>query len=347
MLYGSLVKADFPIPQRDPSNPQNPYRVWVTMKGEVADAILTDLPGCLVKGQQARVGVNRDFIVKVCQWFADKATGGLPVPYPGNNAKQKSFQEGMESILGGDPFKSALPIFTQANGNRFVSGYTKLKQLRLFHDANAASDYRDEIYKELVGGRIVIVDLHLGPNAVTAHLSEDLAHRLLERQTEAFTSGRDAPSIQVVLEEAHDLFGAERYKDDLDVWVRLAKEGSKLNLGMIYATQEVSGVAHQVLANTKNWVVAHLNNTRELEHLGRFYDFSAFKEAIISSEDKGYVRLKTMSSPYIVPVQVDRYGVDLVNEARAAAGDPPLQPTIGGPQAPSPNGARPDGPEGA
>jgi hypothetical protein len=347
MLYGSLVKADFRIPQRDPGDPQNPYRVWVTMKAEVADAILADVPGSLVKGHQALVGVNRDSIVRVCEWFAGKASGSIPIVYPGDATKQKSFKEGMESILGGDPFKSALPIFTQANGNRFVSGYTKLKQLRPFHDANAATDYRDEIYRELVDGRIVIVDLHLGPNAVTARLSEDLAHRLLERQTEVFTSGEDAPSIQIVLEEAHNLFGAERYKDDLDVWVRLAKEGSKLNLGMIYATQEVSGVAHQVLANTKNWVVAHLNNTRELEHLGRFYDFSAFKDAIISSEDKGYVRLKTMSSPYIVPVQIDRYGIDLVNEARAAAGDPPLQPTIGGRRAPSPNGAGPDGPEGA
>ena len=128
----------------------------------------------------------------------------------------------------------------------------------------------------------------------------------------------------MALEEAHNLFSSERYQDDLDVWVRMAKQASKLKIGMLYATQEVTGVDHQVLANTKNWVVAHLNNSREVNELARFYDFKAFGDAIISHEDKGYVRLKTMSSPYIVPVHIDRYGIELVNEARAAARLPPL-----------------------
>ena len=73
----------------------------------------------------------------------------------------------------------------------------------------------------------------------------------------------------------------------------MAKQASKLKIGMLYATQEVTGVDHQVLANTKNWVVAHLNNSREVNELARFYDFKAFVDAIISHEDKGYVRLKT------------------------------------------------------
>ena len=162
--------------------------------------------------------------------------------------------------------------------------------------------------------------------AITRALSESITRRLLAKQTEVFTSGADVkpPAIQVMLEEAHNLFASDRYKDDADVWVKLAKEASKLNLGMTYATQEVSGVAHQVKANTANWAVAHLNNTKELRELGQFYDFSSFSDAIISAEDRGYVRLKTLSSPYIVPVQIDRYDIELVNEARAAAGDPPL-----------------------
>ena len=90
-----------------------------------------------------------------------------------------------------------------------------------------------------------------------------------------------------MIEEAHNLFSSEKYKNELDVWVRLAKEASKLKIGMLYATQEVTGVDHQVLANTKNWVVAHLNNSREVNELGKFYDFKAFGDAIISDEDIG------------------------------------------------------------
>ena len=161
---------------------------------------------------------------------------------------------------------------------------------------------------------------------MVAPLSEQLVGHLIAEQLAKFTAGKAVPRIQVMVEEAHNLFQADRYRQGTDVWVKLAKEASKLSIGLVYATQEVTGVAHQVLANTKNWVVAHLNNSKEVQELSRFYDFQAHAESIIKADDKGYVRLKTMSSPYIVPVQIDRYGLDLVNEARAAAGEQPLQP---------------------
>jgi DNA helicase HerA-like ATPase len=170
----------------------------------------------------------------------------------------------------------------------------------------------------------VVVDLHLGPSEVIVPLSEQLVGHVIDEQLAQFTKGKDVPRVQVMVEEAHNLFGADAYREGAGVWVKLAKEASKLRIGLIYATQEVTGVAHQVLANTKNWVVAHLNNTKELRELSKFYDFEAHAASIVKAEDKGYVRLKTMSSPYIVPVQIDRYGPDLVNEARAAAGESPL-----------------------
>jgi hypothetical protein len=320
LLYGALAKADFVIPQTHiaPDGKEWPWRAWLSMRKALVDALQAQFGADKVKRVTGgQVGIARDYIIRVIDWLIEREQAR---DLTGDAAA------GLASIVSSDVWRSALPIYTQENQGRLVSGYTKLKPLRSFHTASSKSDYRNEVYKQLVEGKVVIVDLHLGPDAVIRRMSEDLAERLMERQTEVFTSGNEPPHIQVALEEAHNLFSSDRYKDDLDVWVRMAKQGSKLKLGMLYATQEVTGVDHQVLANTKNWVVAHLNNTREVRTLGEFYDFKAFGEAIVSHEDRGFVRLKTMSSPYIVPVQIDRYGLEVVNEARAAAGEPPLIP---------------------
>ncbi len=295
-LYAALIQAGFAVPQQDLKKPQYPYRVWVPMQRDLADAVESTHPGSLKRSQVGSVGVEREALVKVATFLA-------------TDHDDRRIQQLVADWRNNDPCRSAQPILMQMSQGRPVSGYLKLKPLLDFHSPGAASDYLADIYSELVEGRIVVVDLHLGPTDVVAPLSEQLV-----------------PRIQVMVEEAHNLFQADKYRQGTDVWVKLAKEASKLSIGLVYATQEVTGVAHQVLANTKNWVVAHLNNSKEVQELSKFYDFQAHAESIIKAEDKGYVRLKTMSSPYIVPVQIDRYGLDLVNEARAAAGEQPLQP---------------------
>jgi hypothetical protein len=318
LLYGALAKADFPLPRQDPADPKWPWRAWVTVRKELVDEMekqLEEGPHFVRARNGHSIGVERGSITTVLDWLIARSEAG------DLSGKAK---EGLQSIIDGDAWRSALPIYTQENQGRAVSGYTKLKPLQSFHTPSSRSDYRSDVYKELVEGRVVIMDLHLGPDRVVRKMSENLASFVMEKQTEVFTSGEKPPLVQVVIEEAHNLFSSDKYKDELDVWVRLAKEASKLRIGMIYATQEVTGVAHQVLANTKNWVVAHLNNTHEVNELAKFYDFKAFSSSIINHEDKGYVRLKTMSSPFIIPVHIDKYGRELVNEGRAAAGDPPL-----------------------
>lgn len=320
LLYGALAKADFPIPRHEyyPNGTTYPWRAWICIKKALADEMERAIgEGHFIRANsKPMIGVNRGSLQTVIDWIVERSDR--------NDLDNVEAKKGLQSIASGDPWRSALPIYTQEYQKRPVSGYTKLRQMALFHSPSSRKDYRSEVYSELEAGRIVIVDLHLGPDKVIRQLSESLASYIMERQTTTFTEGKDPLHIQVTIEEAHNLFSSGKYKDELDPWVRLAKEGSKLHIGMLYATQEVTGVDHQVLANTKNWVVAHLNNAREVSELGKFYDFKAFGDAIIAHEDKGYVRLKTMSSPFIVPVQIDRYGIDLVNEARVAAGEPPL-----------------------
>ena len=116
--------------------------------------------------------------------------------------------------------------------------------------------------------------------------------------------------IQFYFEEAHNLFPKKDDKDLSQIYNRIAKEGAKLNLGMIYATQEVSSISGNILKNTQNWFIAHLNNDDEIKELRKYYDFSDFADALIrfsAKNDKGFVRMKTYSNPFVVPVQIKRF----------------------------------------
>lgn len=319
-LYGALCKAGFALPDKQaPPNERYDYSVVVNAAADLVAAVNATAGRTVMR--QLRDGspiyaVDGPDIQDCVQAIVDIRTDD-------NHPDQAA----AENFCKDSRWQATEPIFSGHATSGNVRGWRNLLELRPFHDAATQRLPAQEIYEHLLDGRIVIVDLHVGTPSVIQSLSEAIARYLIGRQTQTFTSGVAAdelPRVQVMLEEAHNLFSSERYRDDADVWVTMAKESAKLGLAMAYATQEVSGVAHQVKANTANWVVAHLNNTKEVRDLSQFYDFKAFGESIISSEDKGYVRLKTLSSPYIVPVQIDRYGIDLVNEARAAADEEPL-----------------------
>jgi DNA helicase HerA-like ATPase len=212
-----------------------------------------------------------------------------------------------------EDLKALLIFLTQRKkpgGNRDVSGYLKLRGLKELHTDTIGKPFEEEIMAELRAGGIVIVDLSQGNPEVQRLYSERICRQIFNDAMGRFIRSEPNNFIQFYFEEAHNLFPKKDDKDLSQIYNRIAKEGAKLNLGMIYATQEVSSISANILKNTQNWFVAHLNNEDETKEIRKYYDYGDFVEGLVrfsAQSDKGFVRMKTYSNPFVVPVQVDRF----------------------------------------
>ena len=99
--------------------------------------------------------------------------------------------------------------------------------------------------------------------------------------------------------------------DNNNIWARIAKEGAKFNIGMVYSTQEPSSLQTNILKNTENWFIAHLNNTDETKQISKFNDFADFTSSIINVAEAGLIKVRTRSSYYTIPVHMDLFKAPL------------------------------------
>lgn len=210
-----------------------------------------------------------------------------------------------------DRLTGLLSIFEYANGVR------ALRPLLGEHSANSDGDYAESVVDDLLAGRLVIFDQSLGDPDLNRAAAERIMWALFNRQKEAFVSPKKdkngelvpPPDVLVYAEEAHNLLPSNSGADTSNIWSRVAKEGSKYRIGIVYATQEPSSIQSNIMKNTDNWFVAHLNNADETKELKKYYDFDDFVQSILQVPDPGFLRMRTLSNPYIVPVQVQRFQV--------------------------------------
>lgn len=210
-----------------------------------------------------------------------------------------------------DTLTGLLAIFEYPNGIR------ALRDLREEHDPNTTGDYAERVVDDVRNGKLVIIDQSLGSPEMNKYAAERIMWSLFNRQKQDFVNPRQGangevlppPDVLVYAEEAHNLLPSGTTSDTTSIWSRTAKEGSKYRIGLVYATQEPSSIQSNIMKNTDNWFVAHLNNTDEIRELRKYYDFEDFAEQTLRVPDPGFIRMRTLSNPYIVPIQVNRFSV--------------------------------------
>ncbi|MBO9496482.1 DUF87 domain-containing protein [Thalassotalea sp. G20_0] len=248
----------------------------------------------------------KDFILD-----AREADRRIQREYDPQKPKTGVYGDRLRSSNNSDPwFDDTLKALANLIGHKNdIGGYIKCKSylgpLSELHSVSGSGEVEADIYNLLSDGKIVIIDLSVGSSAIREAISERIAREIFMRSMGIFHQGQASPNIVLYVEEAHNLIGRDAKPDE--TWPRIAKEGAKANISLVYATQEPSSVQPNIMANTENWIVTHLNNDDELRVLGKFYDFADFSLSLKRAQDVGFARVKTLSSPYVVPTQIDLF----------------------------------------
>ena len=145
---------------------------------------------------------------------------------------------------------------------------------RVWHDLNSDEDYAEAVVRQVREGNLVIIDQLLGEPDLNRQAAERIVRGLFKAQQQNFINAeidKDTgeivrpPHVIIYAEEAHTLLPRSSEDDNTNIWARIAKEGAKFNIGMVYSTQEPSSIQANILKNTENWFIAHLNKHRRDE----------------------------------------------------------------------------------
>ncbi len=194
-----------------------------------------------------------------------------------------------------------IPRSATSSGPKIIQNYRK------FHDPKAG-DFVFEIINNLNNGKTTILDLGNAPPEVTDYFSRYLSEAIFYEQVEKFSNNvLGNHYVQLYFEEAHNLFPSKE-KDEIDIYRRIAKEGAKYHIGMVYSTQSPSTINRDLLAQTENFFVAHLSSQDEVDALIRVNAaYEGLKYDILQTRTVGYMRMLTRSHRFVIPIQAHKF----------------------------------------
>ena len=292
MWYALLHRAEYdapniPVPINFPANVkedliENVQGIWQTPDGRFAE---NGQPIPVLREMYRRVATLYREHGNARGWFENSQDGS---PY---------FNDVEQNLLR-----------TLSDDSLIAHNY--IRPFNQYHSLGGISVF-DEIVEHVQAGTSVFIDMAQSNEVVRNNLVDRICREIYRNQNSLFNSedGVGERFIMFYFEEAHRLFN----KDDTDlnsIYNLLAKEGAKLNIAMVYSTQSMTTVSPDLIKNTDNFLIAHLDDDREAREVARKYAFRDIADDVQRIQSKGFVRMITRSHRFALPVQIHLFKAD-------------------------------------
>ena len=179
----------------------------------------------------------------------------------------------------------------------------------------------ESIWKDMCSQKIIIIDLASLPSEVVARtISEQVASFILSKSSQLFGDSEQQDFFKtfesiIFIEEAQNYLSPEKISAGNGIFERLAKEGRKFHLGLVYVTQQPSAIDEKISSQTENIIAMHLSNLSDTMILGKIKDkFDLLTCKFLKDEaQKGLAYIYSEPhQPFVLPAQIHKFDKDLI-----------------------------------
>jgi hypothetical protein len=200
-------------------------------------------------------------------------------------SRQETVYAGLLKSLTPERWRKVLELVVQNGHDTSTTEVAKALGIEKQHDENlmsiqaviralvpmtrghsSSSNMMREVVENLKIGATVVIDLSSMGLDAAYNLTTFVVDELFEINQTAFVAGNKPPEIVVFVEEAQNLLSDKQVREGNPI-ARLAKEGRKYNLGLVYVSQQPGAIAKEILSQTNTFFVLHLLSKSDLKAL--------------------------------------------------------------------------------
>lgn len=238
--------------------------------------------------------------------------------------KEKKKKAGDDDAAAADSGASSVKGYTE-----LINYYRRLYQLKAYNIGQLPEAERkgaksislgESVWQDLLNKKIVMIDLASVPGNVAKSISEQIASNLLNKGSAMFGDTEQQEKFKnfdvlCFIEEAQNYLSSEQVKSGSGIYERLAKEGRKFHIGLVYVTQQPSAIDETITSQTENIIAMHMSNGADTSMLNRIKDkFDDLTCKFLKDEaQQGLAYLYAEPhQPFVLPAQIYRFDKQLI-----------------------------------